>query len=62
LPSSVLDFSSGQPFQVHDLLSEQRFIWRGTRNYIQHDPSRAPAHVFRLRKRVRSEHDFDYYQ
>jgi starch synthase (maltosyl-transferring) len=25
------------------------------------DPQRAPAHVFRLRRRVRSEHDFDYY-
>jgi starch synthase (maltosyl-transferring) len=25
------------------------------------DPQRAPAHVFRLRRRVRSERDFDYY-
>jgi starch synthase (maltosyl-transferring) len=47
---------------VHDLLSEQRYIWRGRHNYVMLDPQRAPAHVFRLRRRVRSEQDFDYYQ
>jgi len=25
------------------------------------DPLRAPAHVFRLRRRARREQDFDYY-
>ena len=50
-----------QPYQVHDLLSDQRYIWRGRYNYVMLDPQRAPAHVFRLRRRVRSEQDFDYY-
>ena len=27
----------------------------------QLDPAALPAHVFRLRRRVRSEHDFDYF-
>jgi starch synthase (maltosyl-transferring) len=56
-----LDFPSEQPYQVHDLLSDQRYIWRGRRNYVLLEPQRAPAHVFRLRRRVRSEKDFDYY-
>ena len=56
-----LNFSTEQPYQVHDLLSDQRFIWRGRRNYVLLEPQRAPAHVFRLRRRVRSETDFDYY-
>jgi starch synthase (maltosyl-transferring) len=25
------------------------------------DPQRMPAHVFRLRRHVRTEHDFDYF-
>jgi starch synthase (maltosyl-transferring) len=25
------------------------------------DPERLPAHLFRLRRHLRSEHDFDYY-
>jgi starch synthase (maltosyl-transferring) len=60
LDVSALNFAD-QPYQVHDLLSDQRYIWRGRFNYVLLDPGRSPAHVFRLRKRVRSERDFDYY-
>jgi starch synthase (maltosyl-transferring) len=61
LDEKVLNFDPDQPYQVHDLLSDQRYIWRGRYNYVLLDPQRAPAHVFRLRRRVRSEQDFDYY-
>jgi starch synthase (maltosyl-transferring) len=50
-----------EPYQVHDLLSDQRYQWHGARNYVLLDPQRMPAHIFRLRRRVRSEHDFDYF-
>jgi starch synthase (maltosyl-transferring) len=56
-----LQIDPAQPYQVHDLLSDQRYIWRGRYNYVLLEPQRSPAHVFRLRKRVRSERDFDYY-
>jgi starch synthase (maltosyl-transferring) len=49
------------PFQVHDLLSGARFLWQGPRNYVSLDPGHAPAHIFRIRRRVRSEKDFDYF-
>jgi starch synthase (maltosyl-transferring) len=61
LETSALRLDPGQPYQVHDLLSDQRYIWRGRYNYVLLDPQRAPAHVFRLRRRVRSEQEFDYY-
>jgi starch synthase (maltosyl-transferring) len=61
LDIGALKFEPDQPYQVHDLLSDQRYIWRGRYNYVLLDPQRAPAHVFRLRRRVRSERDFDYY-
>jgi starch synthase (maltosyl-transferring) len=61
LDVTALKFDPDQPYQVHDLLSDQRYIWRGQHNYVLLDPQRAPAHVFRLRRRVRSERDFDYY-
>ena len=44
-----------------DLLSEARFLWQGRRNYVALDPSRGPAHVLLLRRRVRTERDFDYF-
>jgi len=48
-------------YQMHDLLSSARFLWQGARNFVLLDPGRAPAHVFRIRRRVRSEKDFDYF-
>ena len=61
LDVGALKFDAEQPYQVHDLLSDQRYIWRGRYNYVLLEPQRAPAHVFRLRRRIRSERDFDYY-
>ena len=61
LDLAALRLDAEQPYQVHDLLSDQRYIWRGRYNYVMLDPQRAPAHIFRLRRRVRSEQDFDYY-
>jgi hypothetical protein len=26
------------------------------------EPARSPAHIFQVRRRLRSERDFDYYQ
>ncbi len=59
LPGLALD--DDKPFQVHDLLSEARYLWHGPRNYVMLDPSISPVHVFRLRRKVRTEHDFDYF-
>lgn len=52
---------ASHPFQMHDLLSNQRFLWQGQSHYIRLDPNSAPAHVFVVRRRIRDERDFDYY-
>jgi starch synthase (maltosyl-transferring) len=52
---------AGDTYQVHDLLSDQRFIWQGTRGFVILDPGHTPAHVFRVRRRLRRENDFDYF-
>ena len=61
LELDALGLERGHPFQAHDLLSGARFLWQGPRNFVALDPQSAPAHIFRLRRRVRSEHDFDYF-
>ena len=50
-----------QPYQLHDLLSGSRFLWHGARNYVELNPQVVPAHIFRLRRKVRTERDFEYY-
>ncbi len=61
LESFGLGLDPDRPYQVHDQLSEQRYQWRGGRNFVMLDPARLPAHVFVLRRHLRSEHDFDYF-
>jgi len=50
------------PYQVHDLLTDERYIWHGAHNYVELDPHVMPAHIFVVRQRVRTEHDFEYYE
>ncbi|MFP4489037.1 MAG: alpha-1,4-glucan--maltose-1-phosphate maltosyltransferase [Bacteroidales bacterium] len=49
------------PFQVHDLLSGSFFMWSGEHNYVEIDPGIMPLHIFKVRRKVRSEKDFDYF-
>ncbi|NDP39614.1 MAG: alpha-1,4-glucan--maltose-1-phosphate maltosyltransferase [Rhodoferax sp.] len=59
-PESI-GVDASHPFQMHDLLSNQRFLWKGQHHYIRLDPHSVPAHVFVVRRRMRDERDFDYY-
>lgn len=61
LPVEQFGLEPDRPYQVHDLLSDARFLWHGARNFVSLDPRQSPAHLFRLRRRVRTEHDFDYF-
>lgn len=56
-----LGLDRGLPYQVHDLLTDAKYIWHGARNYVELDPHRIPAHIFRVRRRVRTEQQFEYY-
>jgi starch synthase (maltosyl-transferring) len=56
-----LGVGTEKPYQVHDLLSGARYLWQGPRNFVSLDPSHSPAHIFRIRRRVRTERDFDYF-
>jgi len=61
LDLAAFGIESGHAFQMHDLLSGARYLWSTPRNYVSLDPERAPAHVFRVRRHSRNEHDFDYF-
>ena len=61
LPLEKLGLEGQLPYQLHDLLSDARYLWQGERNYVELNPQVVPAHVFRIRRRIRSERDFEYY-
>jgi starch synthase (maltosyl-transferring) len=56
-----LGLDARQMYQVHDLLGDARYLWQGARNYVELNPQVAPAHIFRIRRHLRTERDFDYY-
>ena len=61
LPLDAFHLDPVQPYQMHDLLTDAKYVWRGPRNYVELDPQRLPAHIFCIRRRVRTENGVDYF-
>jgi starch synthase (maltosyl-transferring) len=61
LPPAEMNLDPHQPFQMHDLISGARFLWHGPDNYVELNPQNTPVHIFRLRRKIRTEQDFDYF-
>jgi starch synthase (maltosyl-transferring) len=57
----ALGIDHDREYQVHDLLTDSHYLWSGPRQYVELDPHVVPAHVFRIRSRLRTEHDFEYF-
>ena len=63
IPAGELGLGSGddEGYQVHELIGEARYLWHGDSNFVILDPHASPAQVFRVRRKVKTERDFDYY-
>jgi len=61
LPLAELKIEEDRPYQANDLLTGARYVWNGPRNYVELNPASIPAHIFRIRRRLRVETDFEYF-
>jgi len=61
IPVSQLGMDLTQPYLVHDLLSDDKCIWQGEKHFVELNPQILPASIFRIRKRLKREMDFDYF-
>ena len=61
VPISALGIDKDHPYMVHDLLTDDKYVWHGERNYVELRPNTFPAHIFKVRKRLKRETDFDYF-
>ena len=53
IPLEDFGLDETEEYQMHDLLTDARYIWRGPRNYIELNPHlEQAAHIFRLRRSV----------
>ncbi|MCA1658885.1 MAG: alpha-1,4-glucan--maltose-1-phosphate maltosyltransferase, partial [Verrucomicrobiaceae bacterium] len=55
LPLADFGLTETEPYQVHDLLTDARYTWHGSRNYVELGPNSQPAHVFRVRRAAAAE-------
>jgi starch synthase (maltosyl-transferring) len=63
LPAGELRLGSvsADSYQVHDLISDARYLWHGDTNFVELDPRVSPAHILQVCRRIRTEQDFDYF-
>ncbi len=61
LQLEALGVGPDQGFQAEDVLTGTRYLWRGTKNFVEINPATMPVQIFRLRRYLRTERHFDYY-
>ena len=52
VPVDRFGIGENEAYQVEDLLTGERFVWRGRRNFVMLEPNSRPAHIFRLRRQI----------
>ncbi len=55
VPISELGIANDQAFEVEDLLSGERFQWKGVQNYVRLDPEERVGHILRVVRRESEE-------
>ena len=60
IPVESFGIPLNETFQVHDLLNDERHLWKGEKNYVSLEPGKQAANVFRVRRWLKRENDFDY--
>jgi starch synthase (maltosyl-transferring) len=61
MPLEEFGIKPDESYQVHDLITGARYLWHGERNYVDLDPANTAAHILLLRRRTKTERDFDYF-
>jgi starch synthase (maltosyl-transferring) len=61
LPLGDLEIPADRGYEAEDLLSGERYLWHGPRNYVELNPQRLPGHVLKIHRRLKIETDFEYF-
>lgn len=48
VPLDAIGKYEGQAYVVHDLITDEKYTWFGSKNYVELDPYRLPFHLFRI--------------
>jgi starch synthase (maltosyl-transferring) len=61
LPLNELEIPGDRGFEAEDLLSGERYLWQGPRNYVELNPTQRSGHILKIHRRLKIESDFEYF-
>jgi starch synthase (maltosyl-transferring) len=61
LPLGELEIPQDRAYEAEDLLSGERYLWHGPRNYVELNPTRMSGHILKIHRRMKVETDFEYF-
>jgi starch synthase (maltosyl-transferring) len=61
LPLEDLEIPADRAYEAEDLLSGERYMWRGPRNYVELNPATRSGHILCIHRRMKVETDFEYF-
>lgn len=50
VPVEEFGWNESETYEVRDVLTDERYLWNGVRNFVALDPRTRPAHVFEVRR------------
>jgi len=61
VPLELIGAGEDETYQVHDLLTDRRYFWTGSKNYVHLHPGETAVHIFRVLRKIFHEQDFENY-
>ena len=61
LPLWELQIPEDRSYEAEDLLTGERYLWNGPRNYVELMPGRSSGHILKIYRRLKVESDFEYF-
>jgi starch synthase (maltosyl-transferring) len=56
-----LQIPPDRAYEAEDLLTGDRYMWHGSRNYVELNPQARAGHILKIHRRLKLETDFEYF-
>jgi starch synthase (maltosyl-transferring) len=56
-----LQIPTDRAYEAEDLLTGNRYLWHGPRNYVELGQTKLPGHILRIQRQMKGESDFEYF-
>jgi len=61
LPLWELLIPEDRGYEAEDLLTGERYLWQGPRNYVELNPTKISGHILKIHRKTKTESDFEYF-